>query len=250
MTEFGVFKDMTGIWTGVLLDDHRVQPVLDPTAAVPQANPQAEIRPWSELVVLPPARPTTCALVQIVQGKIGGVRLKAPSAVSPHRAMAAIAYADHETRVLPVLAFRIGGSVARTRSTDNVWGTHLVAATLGLHLWDVTLQQQDATDSRFDGFPTYLPLGPTWRTTETLPTGTVQLRHNGACKEICAATVLLELAAAALAAATDAFRLETGDLLCLCPEGAGEILQPGDHLEARCGGLRPLAVNLGMRGSA
>ena len=45
-------------------------------------------------------------------------------------------------------------------------------------------------------------------------------------------------------------RLRRGDVILTGADEGAVVVRPGDHLECRCGPLPPVAVNIGLRGSA
>lgn len=192
---------------------------------------------WNELVILPPCEPS-----KIIIHQENDFFLRAPSALLSHRNMISIPFPDHVNYCEAGLGIIIGKMARRIKATDSL--NYIFGYTALQSVRDNHFPKTQA-----HSYDTFMPLGPTIRT-EIEQEGKIELWHNGELKQQAKLSDFLKSLPNRLAEISDAMTLWPGDIVALTlPENA-PTLKPGDHVEVIINSLRPLATNIGMRGSA
>lgn len=197
---------------------------------------------WNELVILPPCEPSKIIFSRFQQKDF---LLRAPSSLLPHRSMISLPFPEHETLCEVGVAWIIGKIARRIKAheaMDYLWGFSSLQS-----VGDQTIAQHSIT--RAYSYDTFMPLGPTFRS-EILDQGNLELWHNGELKQQADLKPILNYFPVWLAEVSDAMTLWPGDILALTFSDNAPTIKPGDHVEVNISSLRPLATNVGMRGSA
>ena len=80
--------------------------------------------------------------------------------------------------------------------------------------------------------------------------GETVLFHNGQQIQRYENRLFLERLPSLIEELSDSMTLLPGDIILMVTPQPGASICPGHHLEAQVAGLRPVAINVGMRGSA
>jgi 2-keto-4-pentenoate hydratase/2-oxohepta-3-ene-1,7-dioic acid hydratase in catechol pathway len=195
------------------------------------------IESWNELVILPPCEPSKIMVYQE-----NDFFLRAPSALLSHRNMISIPFPEHSNYCEAGLGIVIGKMARRIKATDSlnyIFGYTAIQSVRDSHF----------SPTQAHSYDTFMPLGPTIKT-EIAPEGKIELWHNGELKQQVESAALLKILPDWLAEVSDAMTLWPGDILALTLPDNAPTLKPGDHVEVVINSLRPLATNVGMRGSA
>jgi len=173
----------------------------------------------------------------------GGVWVQPPSSHAPHRTMVPLCYPEDETRCEAGVGL-LFGAPARRLKPDQAR-----AAVFGFF---PVLSFVNETVSRARGgesgrcFESYCVTGPLLRAGFPAASDFLEIAHNAAASTAPVGSGL----EGRVAAATDIAAFGPGDIL-FCPlVKSGALVKPGDHVQAALAGLRPVAINVGMRGSA
>lgn len=239
MQEFGRFKREQKIFYGQVNDDA----VTELKIGLGEENYEIGLKQsWNELVILTPCEPNKIILSPFSKKDF---LLCAPSSLLPHRSMISLPFPDHKNRCAIGLGVVIGKTARRIKANqvaDCLWGYTTLQS-----VKDETIAQESTT--RACSYDTFMPLGPTIRT-EIANQGSLELWHNGELKQQAELASLIGDLPERIAEISDAMTLWPGDILAFTLSENAPFLKPGDHVEAIISSLRPLATNVGMRGSA
>ena len=239
MQEFGRFKQKQRIFYGQV-NENSVTPFK--IGVEKENNESSSTESWNELVILPPCEPNKIILSSFLQKDF---LLRAPSSLLPHRSMISLPFPDHKNRCeigLGLVIGKIARCIKAGEAADYLWGYTSLQS-----VKDETIAQKSITCAY--SYDTFMPLGPTIRT-EISEKGSLELWHNGELKQQTDLKPILDFFPEWIAEVSDAMTLWPGDILALTISENAPLLKPGDHVEVIINSLRPLATNVGMRGSA
>ncbi len=203
----------------------------------------ARVERWDygDLVILPPAEPVHL-IEAIATASDLRYRLRPPASLGPHRAMVAVPRGNIVVKASPRICYVLHGDA----------DPGLVApmgCTSAIVLWEERAGEDRGSPVGIagEGFTT---LGPTVVLGLKDPLPPPCLWHNGRAIAPPSGTPQPPAAATLSAHLAGWIRLRRGDVILTGADEGAVVVRPGDHLECRCGPLPPVAINIGLRGSA
>jgi 2-keto-4-pentenoate hydratase/2-oxohepta-3-ene-1,7-dioic acid hydratase in catechol pathway len=248
MRELGRFKQAGREFYAALAAGEAIELPEGPWAATPATGER-----WAldDLVVLAPTKPELVVEAEVGPGEDGAAgcprfRLRAPATLIPHRAMVPLPAGSHRFSAHPRIALVVGRTLHRAEPRDAR------AAILGwataIAFRDDTLLEQDPGSAGALNHAGFAAIGPAVLLEPAAQFGNAQLWHNG--RPLAPPDGPDFDPARVLAEASDWASFRPGDVVLLGAAATTEAIRPGDHLECRCPPLRPVALNIGLRGSA
>jgi len=164
------------------------------------------------------------------------------SAVAPHRCMVPLCYPEHNTRCQAGIGILFSSTARRVKEAS--------AAEVVCGIFPVLLfadrSEPGETGRLHESYNISGPLMAQGLPSHPLQ---VELVHNGVSTGAAQLFGADEIAGL-VAAATDSVIFSAGDALVIPLVESAKTVQPGDHAQAGWAGIRPVAINVGMRGSA
>jgi hypothetical protein len=196
---------------------------------------------YGDLVILPPAEPGHI-IEAIATASDLRFRLRPPASLGPHRAMVAVPRGDIVVKASARIGYVLSGDADPGLAAP-------MGCTSAIVLWEERAGEELGSPVGIagEGFTT---LGPTVVIGFKDPLPPPCLWHNGRAIAPPPGTPPPPAAATLSARLAGWIRLRRGDLVLAGGDEGAVVVRPGDHLECRCGPLPPVAVNIGLRGSA
>lgn len=212
-------------------------------------EPTGEIRQLAKVEVTVPVAPSKLIAVglnyadhiaEMKRTPLGTplIWFKAPSSLLAHNGNVEIAFPEHQTDFEAELAIVIGRpakNVSPGQALDFVFGY-----TIGLDISDRDLQKSEKQFGRCKSFDTYTPIGPFVYNDVDVRDLPLELRQNGEMRQRARTSQMIYSVAEIASFASQALRLEPGDVILTgTPSGVGPI-RAGDELEAQIDNWPPL----------
>lgn len=163
---------------------------------------------------------------------------KAPSSLIPHLGDVQIAYRDHRTDFEAELCIVIGKKAKGVKASDA--DPYIFGYTCSQDITDRTIQATESQWGRAKSLDTYTPVGPFIQTGIDPSNLGIQLFQNGKCMQNSRTSELIFKIPGLIEFISQHITLMPGDLILTgTPSGIAPI-NPGDELEVRIEGLKPL----------